>query len=118
MRGEFRKAKESMRSASVERDGRTHRTERWPLAERQAEPVLARTAVDEHAATSRGLDEQGRARLAADEECRVLILTGAGPAFCAGADLKQALAGQPAPGADPAAWCGAAQRRPRPDGDD
>ena len=36
--------------------------------------------------------------LAADEECRVLIVTGSGPAFCAGADLKQALAGQPAPG--------------------
>ncbi len=37
-------------------------------------------------------------RLAADDACRVLVLTGSGTAFCAGADLKQALGGNPAPG--------------------
>jgi len=37
-------------------------------------------------------------RLAEDASCRVLVLTGTGGAFCAGADLKQALGKPPAPG--------------------
>jgi enoyl-CoA hydratase/carnithine racemase len=44
-----------------------------------------RNAVD--AATAAGLRE-GLERFEADEEARVLVLTGAGEAFCAGADLK------------------------------
>jgi len=44
-----------------------------------------RNAVD--AATAAGL-RQGLERFEADEEARVLVLTGAGEAFCAGADLK------------------------------
>ncbi|MBY4742430.1 enoyl-CoA hydratase/isomerase family protein, partial [Burkholderia cepacia] len=36
------------------------------------------------------------AQLAADDEIRVLIVTGTGPAFCAGADLKEVLASQKA----------------------
>ena len=35
--------------------------------------------------------------LAADDEVRVVVLTGAGPAFCAGADLKEVLASQNLP---------------------
>ena len=44
-----------------------------------------RNAVD--AATAAGL-RQGLERFEADEAARVLVLTGAGEAFCAGADLK------------------------------
>ena len=44
-----------------------------------------RNAVD--AAAAAGLRE-GLERFEADEEARVLVLTGAGEAFCAGADLK------------------------------
>ncbi|WP_322044268.1 enoyl-CoA hydratase/isomerase family protein [Paraburkholderia sp. J67] len=36
------------------------------------------------------------AQIAADDDLRVLVLTGAGPAFCAGADLKEVLASQKA----------------------
>src|SRR5258708_34488341 len=37
--------------------------------------------------------------IAANDELRVLVLTGTGTAFCAGADLKEVLAGQkPGPG--------------------
>jgi len=37
--------------------------------------------------------------IAANDELRVLVVTGTGPAFCAGADLKEVLAGQgPGPG--------------------
>jgi enoyl-CoA hydratase/carnithine racemase len=37
--------------------------------------------------------EQRLDEIARDDELRVVILTGAGPAFCAGADLKEVLAG-------------------------
>ncbi|MDM0015419.1 enoyl-CoA hydratase/isomerase family protein [Variovorax sp. J22P168] len=37
--------------------------------------------------------EDRLAEIAADHEIRVLVLTGNGPAFCAGADLKEVLAG-------------------------
>lgn len=37
--------------------------------------------------------ERGLAEIARNDEIRVVILTGNGPAFCAGADLKQVLAG-------------------------
>ena len=43
--------------------------------------------------------DQRLAEIAANDELRVLVITGAGPAFCAGADLKEVLAGQkPGPG--------------------
>lgn len=41
--------------------------------------------------------QQRLAELAADESIRVLVLTGNGPAFCAGADLKEVLAGAELP---------------------
>ena len=60
-----------------------------------------RNAVD--VATAEGLRE-GFDRFEADDEARVLVLTGEGPeAFCAGADLK-ALAEAAAEGIDPLDW--------------
>lgn len=45
--------------------------------------------------------DDGLSALAANDEVRVLILTGTGSAFCAGADLKEVLASQQAaPGTD------------------
>lgn len=41
--------------------------------------------------------QQRLAELADDESVRVLVLTGNGPAFCAGADLKEVLAGAELP---------------------
>jgi len=45
--------------------------------------------------------EQRLQELAADEKVRVLVLTGNGPAFCAGADLKEVLAGADLPPGEP-----------------
>lgn len=42
--------------------------------------------------------ESAMAEVAANDASRVLLLTGAGPAFCAGADLKEALQTKPAIG--------------------
>ncbi len=39
--------------------------------------------------------------IAADDGVRVVVLTGAAPAFCAGADLKEVLAGQDLPPGEP-----------------
>jgi len=56
-----------------------------------------------NAMTTAMLDELDRRldEIAANPELRVVVLTGAGPAFCAGADLKEVLGSGPVQGGQP-----------------